>query len=175
MERLDLGMIAGALTTLVVAMMITACSDGIEANPVPEYAYAKVTSQDDGLYGTTRNEAPSFGAFPVYDIGTGSPMASIRMDSLVIDINGKDLGICEDTVVSERGVVGDCVLPVSEPEIVLPCPDTRDGTMPQSTIPSVCYEHGYFFCSVVGHCLDKPQNVNVCGEIGSQQRFQLNH
>lgn len=64
------------------------------------------------------------------------------------------------------------VVDVNEAELL--CPDTRDGHFLESTDPAFCAEHGYFYCSIVKHCLDKPTNVNECGEIGSAQREELN-
>ena len=79
-------------------------------------------------------------------------------------------GCNEDTI--DRTPPPTVELPVEEAK--LPCPDTRDGTFPQSSVPSTCYASGYFYCSIAGLCLDKPMNVNVCGEIGSAQREAMN-
>jgi hypothetical protein len=53
------------------------------------------------------------------------------------------------------------------------CLDTRDGNFDPSYSPAVCNSHGYFWCSIAKKCLDKPINVNECGEIGSAKRKAL--
>ena len=170
-----LGMLAIALLTL----LIVSCSDLTDYNaPVEDkiqFTHATINNFDGTMFGVTRDEYGSNGGYQVYDFGSGLVVGFIQPDTMVNDLAGIDLGLCTGATITDFGVDGDCILP--KPEVVepiLPCPDTRDGTFPQSTNPTVCHDHGYFYCSVVGHCLNKPENVNICGEIGSEQRRTLN-
>jgi len=66
-------------------------------------------------------------------------------------------------------------VPEPIPEPVLPCPDTRNGDFDPSYPPQLCNSNGYFWCSLARQCLNKPINVNACGEIGSQKRESINN
>ena len=157
-----------ALMLGTMGMMVGCGSD----SETKSYTTADINNYDGTKYGETRNESPVNGSYQIYGFGTGNLVASIGYDSIVSDTSGTVIGTCENTVVSDAGVNGVCTLDGADP---LPCPDTRDGTFPQSTVPQVCYDHGYFYCSIAGVCLDKPANVNECGEVGSEQRDSINY
>ena len=163
------------LSLIVMAIIIGCDLNYKKSSPTiePDYSYATIKNYNETIFGVTKNEAPIDALYMIYDLGTGEPVGKIAFNSEVTDNIGIILGICKDTNVTDGGVYGDCILN-NKPEPVLPCPDTRDGTFPQSQDPQVCADHGYFYCSLSGYCLNKPINVNVCGEIGSQQRKDLN-
>lgn len=76
--------------------------------------------------------------------------------------------VCETNITVE--------VPVDEnitEEVVLPCPDTRLTYNPEYSIAE-CGENNFFWCSIEQKCLDKPINVDICGELGSPQREALN-
>lgn len=157
------------IIAILVSMTVVGCGSSDESST---YSSATIVNHNGSTLGETRNEAPINGLYIMYEFGTGENIGGIGFDSIVMLNDGEVLGLCGATVVNDLGVVGDCTLPNNEP--VLPCPDTRDGTLPQSSDPSVCYYHGYFHCSEVNKCLDKPLNVTECGEVGSPQRIIIN-
>lgn len=163
-------MIKKYLAVLISALFFIGCGSSNDTSA--NYANATLYNYDNTTLGMTRNEASVNGAYVIYEFGTGNPIGSIGFDAIAYSTDGTKLGLCGATIVSDKGVIGDCVLPNTEP--VLPCPDTRDGQFLASPDPSYCALHGYFYCSIAGTCLDKPANVNYCGEIGSEQRRIIN-
>ncbi len=72
----------------------------------------------------------------------------------------------------------DCgtIIPVPEPIVqeLETCPDTRNGDFNLNYLKPVCNSNGYFWCPLASQCLNKPENVLTCGEIGSEKRRNLN-
>lgn len=170
-------------TTLILMGLMVGCDIDDYEPKIPtdiNFTHATVNNYDSTIFGVTRDEYGANGGYQIYNFGTGVVVGFIQPDTMVNNLAGENIGLCKGATVTDFGVSGDCILPkpkIVEPEITkptIPCPDTRDGTMPNSSSPSVCNEHGYFHCSLSGGCLNKPSNVPWCGEIGSEQRRRLN-
>jgi len=156
------------------------------------FTSATIKYNDGAVMGVTKAEAGVNGGFQIYHIGTGEVIGFIQPDGKVNDIGGVDLGVCSGAVISDTGVSGDCIVPAENPNKPKPvkpqtpqqpqtpgqpqkptkpvitdpnCPDTRNGDFNPSYSPAVCNGNGYFWCSVAKQCLNKPINVNECGEI----------
>jgi len=67
-----------------------------------------------------------------------------------------------------RTTTATCSFPTPSGNTSGDCPDTRNGDFNPSYSPSVCNANGYFWCSLSQSCLDKPINVNECGEMSTR-------
>ena len=161
------------LLMLIATILIVGCGTD-EVIPEKEYIIytsGVVKSSENTVLGVTKEGAPINGGYAIYDITTDEITGFIQMDGSVNDLGGKDLGICEGAVITDTGMVGTCLLPPSfiyVPGVPGDCLDTRDGIFNPAFSPAVCNSHGYFWCSLARQCLNKPINVQECGEMSQR-------
>jgi len=173
------------VSAAIISLVVSGCTDSIE-QAIDDFKNgdseiirtAGVIRYSDGIFmGATREEAQVNGGFQVYHIGTGEVNGFIRLDRLVNDKNGQNLGMCLGGVLSESGLLGDCSLSVASPNQSVPtvgqpqtpapttpagCEDRRDGTFDVTWNRPTCESHGYFYCTLNNICTDQTVNINQC-------------
>ena len=144
-----------------------------------------VKYSDHTLFGVTHTGSSNNGVFQIYSSSTGAIVGTIQQDAQVTTTFGVSLGICSGAVISDQGLIGECVLPTNNPdhaETYIPstpstsgcsggtsytttpdgCEDLRDGSFDASWNQSTCNLHGYFYCTVSNSCTDQTININSC-------------
>lgn len=106
-----------AMLLTFLTVFVTGCGGGgtsLNSNDTT-YTEGKVTFTDGSSLGVTRAEAQQNGGFNIYDIGTGELVGFISMDGSVNDVNGVDLGVCQNLDISDNGLNGECTLTINNP------------------------------------------------------------
>ena len=101
-------------------------------------AAGTIKYNDGSTMGVTKSEPMVNGGFQIYDVGTGKPNGFILVDGTVINMGGKSIGICQGAHISDNGVEGECIVPLSNPLIPPKEPEKpAEPTLPpQQTPPS---------------------------------------
>lgn len=150
----------------IIAFLFVGCgSDDAPENQIQYRSAYILYSNGTTVMGTTKAEPGVNGGFQIYGT-TGHVNGFIQADGSVNDVPGNDLGVCVGANVNDYGV-DNCILPTAAPKAE-ECPDTRNGDFNPSYSTAVCNANGYFWCSIAQACLDKPINVNECGEIADR-------
>lgn len=124
-------------TTMIMALtatLFTGCGGGSGSSSENDtFTSGTILYNDGSTFGVTREEAQVNGGFQIYDVGTGSHIGNIQVDSLVSDVNGNDLGVCTGTTITDKGVSGECSVPTANPNSVVISTDTVTKTTTSSS------------------------------------------
>jgi len=97
---------------LAITMLISGCGGGGSSTKNEIVKYGTIKFIDGSIFGFTKKEKPIDGRFGIYNEAMIDLLGWIRMDGLVIDIDGINLGVASGVTISDNGVYGVGSVPV---------------------------------------------------------------